>query len=287
MKDFEGPPMKVSGFTIVRNAVKFQYPVVQSIQSILPICDEFIVNVGDCEDGTLELVQSIRSPKIKIIQHVWDMGQGPEVLSRQTNLALKACKGDWAFYLQSDEVIHEADLGRLKMWMQFYLDKPQVDALRFWWFHFYGSSWRYRIDLGWYQKQERIIRNNGQVESYGDAFGFRRADGQALRTRLTFCPLYHYGWVNSLEAMDKRCANAAAIGYIDSRKRHAFTEGYGNLDRFPAYWGSHPAVMRELVDNHPLSREDFDFIRRKYWYNPALWLRLRFKTSRRVRERID
>src|ERR1700690_1321308 len=226
--------MKISGFTIVRNAVKFNYPVVASIRSMLPICDEFIVNVGDSQDGTLELIRSIDSPKIRIIQSQWDMSLGSEVLSQQTNLALKECKGDWAFYLQSDEVIHEADLSKLKWWMQFYLDKRDFDALRFWWFHFYGSFWRYRIDFGWYQKQDRIIRNNGQIESYGDAFGFRRIDGKPLRTRPTYCHLYHYGWVNSNEGMQKRCDNAAEIGFMDKSKNISFTGGDGDLNRFPA-----------------------------------------------------
>ena len=98
--------MKVSGFTIARNAVKFNYPILESIRSILPICDEFIVNVGDSEDNTLDLIRSIDSDKIRIIQSVWDLSQKSEVLSRQTNLAIRACTGDCAFYLQSDEVIH-------------------------------------------------------------------------------------------------------------------------------------------------------------------------------------
>src|SRR5665213_914838 len=106
--------MKISGFTIVRNAVKFNYPVVESICSILPICDEFIVNVGDSDDGTLEMIKSIASPKIKIIETKWDMSQGPTVLSEQTNIALKHCSGQWAFYLQTDEVIHERDLPNIK-----------------------------------------------------------------------------------------------------------------------------------------------------------------------------
>jgi hypothetical protein len=278
--------MKVSGFTIVRNAVKFNYPVLASIRSILPICDEFIVNVGDSEDGTLELIRSIDSPKVRIIQNQWDMGQGSEVLSRQTNLALKECKGDWAFYLQSDEVIHEGDLGIIKWWMHYYLDKKDVDALRFWWFHFYGSFWRYRIDFGWYQKQDRIIRNNGQIESYGDAFGFRRIDGKPLSTRLTFCYLFHYGWVNSNTAMQMRCDNASAIGFMDKNKVNLFDGGYGALDRFPSYWGTHPAVMKDLVLQHQLSREDFKSIRRQFWWNPLYWLRLRYKTWQRDRKRI-
>ena len=119
--------MKVSGFTIVRNGVKLQYPMIQSIGSILPICDEFIVNVGDSDDGTLDMVKSITSPKIRIIQTKWDMSQGPTVLSEQTNIALKHCKGDWAFYLQTDEIIHEADLPKIKRCMGQYLNQPQVD----------------------------------------------------------------------------------------------------------------------------------------------------------------
>lgn len=279
--------MMVSGFTIVRNAVKFNYPVVASIRSILPICDEFIVNVGDSQDGTLELIRSINSPKIRIIQNQWDMGHGSQVLSQQTNLALKECRGDWAFYLQSDEVIHEADLIKLKLWMRYYLNKRDVDALRFWWFHFYGSYWRYRIDFGWYQKQDRIIRNNKQIESHGDAFGFRRIDGKPLSTRLTFCYLYHYGWVNSNIEMQMRCDNASAIGFMDKNKNNVFDGGYGVLNRFPSYWGTHPAVMKDLVQQHQLSREDFGNIRRKLWWNPLFWLRLRYKTWQRGKERIN
>ena len=279
--------MKISGFTIVRNAVKFSYPVVASIRSILPLCDEFIVNVGDSEDDTLALIRSIDSPKVRIIQNQWDMEQGEEVLSQQTNLALKECSGDWAFYLQSDEVIHEADLSRLRFWMRYYLDKKDVDALRFWWFHFYGSFWRYRVDFGWYQKQDRIIRNNKQIESFGDAFGFRRIDGKPLRTRLAFCYLYHYGWVNSNEAMRKRFDNASAIGFMDTNKNNSVTAGYGDLNRFPSYLGSHPAVMQEKVQEHQLSREDFNNIRRALWWNPLFWLRVRYKTGRRVKERMN
>jgi hypothetical protein len=278
--------MKISGFTIVRNAVKFNYPVVPAIRSILPICDEFIVNVGDSQDGTLDLIRSIDSPKIRIIQSQWDMGQGSQVLSQQTNLALKECKGDWAFYLQSDEVIHEADLNKLKSWMRYYLNQKNVDALRFKWFHFFGSFWRYRIDFGWYQKQDRIIRNNREIESYGDAFGFRRIDGKPLRTRWSRCYLYHYGWVNSNEAMQKRCDNAQEIGFMDKSKNNSFTGGYGDLNRFPVYLGTHPAVMNGLIQNHHLSQEDFQTIRRQLWWNPCLWLRLRYKTGRRVKERI-
>ncbi len=279
--------MKISGFTIVRNAVKFHYPIRAAIISILPLCDEFIVNVGDSDDGTLELIRSIQSPKIRIIETVWDMGQGPTVLSQQTNIALQECRGDWAFYLQSDEVIHEADLPHLKKCMESSLKDPSVDALRFKWLHFYGSFWRYRIDAGWYQKQDRIIRNNGTVESFGDAFAFRRKDGQPLHSRVTGTLLYHYGWVNTVEDMQGRCANAAAIGYQDDSKSSVLGhQGYGDLNRFPIYFGTHPAVMAEAVNAHALSRQDWNNITRRHWWNPLKIFRTRYKTGFRVKKSI-
>ena len=170
--------MLVSGFTIVRNVKRYHYPVLESIRSILPVCDEFVVNVGDSDDGTLDLIRSLGDPKIRIIETQWNMAQGKTVLSEQTNAALAECQGEWAFYLQSDEVIHEADLPRLRKLMEAQRTNQDVDALRFKWMHFYGSYYRYRIDYGWFQKQDRIIRNNGQVESFGDAYAFQRKDAR-------------------------------------------------------------------------------------------------------------
>jgi len=280
--------MKISGFTIARNVIKFNYPIVESIQSVLPVCDEFIVNVGDSEDDTLNLMKSIQGDKIRIVQNVWDFSQGTEVLSAQTNLALKECTGDWAFYLQSDEVIHENDLGKLKHIMQKYFYHEDVDALRFRWLHFYGSYFRYRIDRGWYQKQDRIIRNNGEVESFGDAFGFRRKDGRPLRRKNTNCFLYHYGWVHSEETMTERRVNAENIGFTvlkDSERQGQYD--YGDLNRFPAYFGKHPAVLKERIDQHSLSLEDLKEIHKKYWWQPLKWFKVRYKTGRRVKSRIE
>ncbi|MBI4310133.1 MAG: glycosyltransferase family 2 protein [Candidatus Omnitrophica bacterium] len=276
--------MKISGFTIVRNAIKYNYPVVESITSILPVCDEFIVNAGDSEDGTLDLLRSIKNPKLRIIETIWDMSKGPSVLSEQTNIALGYCTGDWAFYLQTDEVIHEADLPRLKGCMQKFLNDPGVDALRFKWLHFYGSFWRYRIDAGWYQKQDRIIRNNGDIESFGDAFGFRRKDGRPLRSCQTGCLLYHYGWVNSTEDLARRSENAARIGYGDRNKS---STGYGDLHRFPVYFGTHPSVISARLGAHALSRKDRREIDQRFWWHPLRLLRLRYKTGRRVKQKME
>ena len=279
--------MKISGFTIVRNIIKFNYPAIESIRSILPICDEFIINVGDSEDDTLKLVKSIADKKIRIIQNKWDISLGSQVLSFQTNLALKECRGDWAFYLQSDEVIHEADLDRLYRLMKKHLHNKRIDALRFKWLHFYGSYYRYRIDRGWYQKQDRIIRNNGEIESFSDAYAFRRKDGRPLRRENTGCLLYHYGWVHSEEMMRKRRINAGKIGFLppgeNASEARRFFDGLG---RFPVYFGTHPVVMKKRIANHPMSKQDKAVITRKYWWHPARIFNLRYKTGRRIKENL-
>ncbi|MEN9964573.1 MAG: hypothetical protein RL582_1668, partial [Bacteroidota bacterium] len=65
--------MKVTGVTIIRNAVSSDYPVVESITSVLPVVDEFIVLIGDSADETEALIRSIPSDKIRIEHSVWDM----------------------------------------------------------------------------------------------------------------------------------------------------------------------------------------------------------------------
>jgi len=280
--------MKISGCTIVRNAIKLQYPVIESISSILPICDEFIVVVGDSDDGTLALIKSIASPKIKIVETTWDFTNKEKVLSVQTNIAISHCTGDWVFYLQTDEVVHEQDLPKLKACMENSLNDLTIDALRFKWFHFFGSHYRYRIDLGWYQKQDRIIRNNKTIESYDDAFSFRRLDGKDLRTKNTGCFIYHYGWVFTPEAMAKRRINSGEI-WGDDRDKEKKTGRYefGDLNVFPVYFGKHPMTMRDLIAKHALSQEDWQRIIVKFWWNPLLWIRLRYKTGCRIKHRIE
>ncbi len=279
--------MKISGFTIVRNAQKFNYPVLESIRSLLPICDEFIVNVGDSEDNTLGLVKSLNSPKIKILETKW--AKMPDVLSYQTNLALNECKGDWAFYLQSDEVIHEHDLPGLKRLMKENLDNSAVDVFRLRWLHFYGSYYRYRIDYGWFQKQDRIVRNNGNIESCVDAWKFRRKDGKPIQQKHTRCLLYHYGWVQSGVVMAQRLFNADQIYQAPATKPEFRSEvhRYGDLRQFHPYFGTHPSTMRKLVESHEISIQDKKDINKEYWWHLGRWLRIRYKTGRRLNYRIE
>src|ERR1700749_1875483 len=165
--------MKVSGFSFIKNALKFDYPIIEAITSILPICDEFIIAVGRSDDDTLNYIRSISSPKIKIIDTVWDntLREGGRVLADETNKAFRAISADsdWAFYIQGDEVIHEKYLENIQNAMTRYKDDKQVDGLVFDHLNFYGSYDYIADSRHWQKKEIRVIRNDRNIYSFKDA----------------------------------------------------------------------------------------------------------------------
>ena len=248
--------MKVSGFTFVRNAVKYDYPVVESIRSILPVVDEFIVNVGRCHDGTLELIRSIGDPKIKIVESVWDetLRKDGLIYAQQTNIALSHCTGDWAFYIQADEVVHEDDLPIIQSAMRCHLGNLEVKGLLFRYLHFIADYWS--TNPWFYHKAVRIIRNNGEVESCGDAVGFHlKATQQYLQSgpKEWIVPsngrVFHYGWVKDPKTMLAKVKEQIAVyhGTTPPPKQAALyqqhTFHYDDYAVLKEFTGSHPAVM--------------------------------------------
>ena len=253
--------MKVSGFTFVRNGVKYDFPVVEAIRSILPIVDEFIVNVGKSEDNTLGLIRSIGDPKVRIIENVWDEAKQKDgvIFREQTDFALDECRGDRAFYLQADEVVHEEELPRIRAIMEENLDRPKIVGLQFPYLHFYGD---YRtLNPCFYHKEIRVIRNNGKVRSIGDAVGFYCTDdpavknlksGPSVRFVKTGCHIYHYGWVKNPRTMlEKIIFQASRYHGVDSEIVKALAGQkefqFGNFNIMKDFRGTHPAVMRERI----------------------------------------
>ncbi len=239
--------MKLSGFTVVRNAVKYYYPIKESILSILPIVGEFIVALGDGDDDTEEVIRSINSPKIKIFKRVWDKRyfKGGEILRRETNFALSKCSGDWCIYLQADEVIHENDLEKIVHFCKKYLHDKRVEGFLLNYYHFWGDYWHYLPFHGWYQHEIRIVRNHIGVESYKDAQSFR-IKGRKLRVVHIPVYVYHYGWVRPPEVMASKGMeqNRLHTGYIHEEFEPF---DYGPLGKIPEFKGSHPKVMEERI----------------------------------------
>src|SRR5882672_1946359 len=157
--------VKVSGFTFLRNVQKLGYPFVASIRSILPIVDEFVVALGPSDDQTETLLREIADPKIRIIPTQWNEGIRSDysvkgfVYGQQKSIALFNCTGDWAFYLEADEVVHENDLPKIRAAMEKYLNDERVEALAFDYLHFYGNANTYAWSPRWYRTAPRILRN--------------------------------------------------------------------------------------------------------------------------------
>jgi hypothetical protein len=270
--------MKVSGFTFIRNAVRYDFPVVEAITSTLPVVDEFIVNVGKSDDGTLELIRSIPSDKVRIVESVWDESLKKDglIYSQQTNIALAHCTGDWALYVQGDEVIHEQDLPALARSMRANLDNRSVRGLLFRYLHFMGDYWS--LNPWFYHRAVRVIRNDGEVESCGDAVGFHL---KATRQYLQSGPkewladsgarMFHYGWVKEPKTMLAKKREQVTV-YTDrlspEDQRQIASEDwiFEEYDILKNFTGTHPAVMQERVGRFPKLKPGCN-----RWLEPAFY----------------
>lgn len=246
--------MKVTGFTFIRNAIKFDYPIVEAITSILPVCDEFIVAVGNSEDETRQLIAQIGSPKIRIIDTIWDdtLRKGGHVLAVETNKAFDAISDDtdWAFYIQGDEAVHEKYLPEIRKSMEQWKDNPEIEGLLFNYLHFYGSYDFIGDSRRWYRKEVRIIRNNKKIRSYRDAQGFR-LDGRKLKVKCVDACIYHYGWVKPPEKQQLRLHNFHRYWNNQEADNENMMINkpfdYSQTDSVAWFKDTHPQVLRERI----------------------------------------
>ena len=241
--------MKVSGFTFLRNGSLLGYPYVESIRSALPLCDEFVVAVGESEDDTLERLRAMNEPKLRLIETRWNerMQDRGYVYAQQKMIAQFNCGGDWAFYLEGDEVLHERDLDSVRGAMQHHLGDARVEALVFDYHHFYGSPDWVAVGPGWYRRAPRIIRNT--IRNYSpDGLFFvvmdRNKRGRYPRAALAGATLYHYGHVRSIAAMREKNARVGKYWKHD----HLLFQGYSIDPRQLApFRGEHPAAARDWL----------------------------------------
>ena len=254
--------MTISGFTILRNGGKLFYPVAESIRSILPLVDEFVIALGegDDDDNTLEIIASIGSPKIRIVNTKWDIVAYPDgtEYAHQTDIARTECKGDWLFYLQSDEVVHERDHDVIRDACTQYLNDPNVEGFLFHYYHFWGDYAHYLPFHGWYEREIRIVRNDPNIHSFGDAQSFRvikNFDGKSYRKKegtrklnvvLLPARIYHYGWVRPPHVMDRK-GKLMQMYFRGGEAKQETAFDYGPMKRIPTFIATHPAVMKERI----------------------------------------
>jgi len=246
--------MKVSGFTFLRNGQRLGYPFVASIRSLLPLVDEFVIALGPCDDDTEKMVRAIDDPKIRIIPTQWnermrgDYSVGGFVYGQQKSIALFNCTGDWAFYLEADEVLHENDLPKIRAAMAKHLNDERVEALAFDYLHFYGNKNTIAWSPGWYRSEVRIIRNTIPVWS-SEALFFNVVDGHKKsrypRAALTGATIFHYGWVRSEAQMDMKSATVQK--YWNDSKPKPMDYSQIDLAVLKLFTGTHPKVVQDWL----------------------------------------
>ncbi len=252
--------MKISGFTFVRNATKYYFPIKESILSILPIVDEFVIALGECDpdDRTEADILSINSDKIRIYKRKWDedLFKMGAIYSHETNFALSQCTGDWCFYIQADEVVHEKYHSIIKNACFKYHSNQKVDGFLFHYRHFWGD-YNHIVDgfHGWYSKEIRIIRNNSSIQSVGDAQSFRKTNGEKLSVIDIPAYIYHYGWVRPPRLMRGKKKEQESQYWGKDAAEAMFNEkplefDYGALGRIPVFKETHPALMNDWIANH-------------------------------------
>ena len=243
--------MKVSAFTFIKNGQILGYPFVQSIMSILSIVDEFVINVGYSEDNTLSIIESIESPKIRIIQSNWNesMTDRGYVYGQQKMIAQFNCIGDWAFYIEGDEIYHEEDLKKITESMQTYLKNDNVEALVFDFYHFYGNSISVLDSPGWYRSEARIIKNT--VRSYAPDGLFwlileSNKKGRYPKSKHTGVTCYHYGWVRSEDQMNLKSRKVQKY-WGNQYERINYSQMDGSIIK--KFEGTHPKIIRDWIND--------------------------------------
>lgn len=274
--------MKVVGFSFIKNAVILDYPIVEAIESILPLCQEFVIMVGNSEDSTTKLIENLarKSDKIRIYHSTWDdsLREGGRVLAVETDKALKQLlendkDTDWAFYIQGDEVIHEKYLPTIKEAMKKYKDDPKVDGLLLNYLHFYGSYDYVGDSRKWYRREIRVIKAREDIFAFRDAQGFRKKPNQKLKVKHIDAFVYHYGWVRPPQ---KQLAKQKYFNkfwksneWVEDKFGDLETFDYSGIDSLRKFEGTHPKVVEERIKKmnwtfeHDISKKN---------YTPRVWL---------------
>lgn len=240
----------LSGFTLVRNAVKLDFPIVPAIKSVLEVCDEVVVNVGKSEDETRDLVASVKDPRVRILDTEWDFTKKNIMLSIETQRAMEACRGTWGIYIQADEVLHERGAHLLKERVAEWDGDQRVEGLLVKYLHFYGGFDQIATSRRWYRREVRCIRLGKDIRPYQGAQGFRVGPAyRKIQARVTDAEMFHYGWARPARAIKEKLEISKTI-YPWGGNRFDKEQARGFLEWIPLlkpFTGTHPAAAREWI----------------------------------------
>lgn len=256
----------VSGFTFIKNGLTLGYPIKESIESIEPLCDEIIINVGfdneelKGDDGTYDYLRShFPHKKFIFLKSFWDPNLQKQglVLSQQTNIALEKCSGKFCQYIQGDEVIHENDLNSIHNSIIEMERNESIEGLVYNYIHFYGNVDVFKYTRSIYRREVRTIRNNIGLVSHLDAQGFRHKNGDKLKAIKIPATIYHYGWARKDKIMAQKIVEMDKLYHGDQGAGADPNYQYKKEWGLKKFTGTHPAIMSEWIKQH---KNDIDVL---------------------------
>ena len=153
----------ISGFMIVKDALKQGYPFVEAVASSLSICDEFLISDGYSTDGTFEIVQKMAklNKKIKVFRQEWPAARRYTILGEVTNAIRRKCKYEYMLSIQANEIIHEDSVDFIRELPQMC---PKVNTFSFPFWHFF-NKYKFYEDF-----RLRFSKNRPGIVATGDAW---------------------------------------------------------------------------------------------------------------------
>lgn len=263
--------MTISGYTYVRNGLAMGYPFIQSILSVIDIVDDFVVVLGDSTDGSREAIDALKSPKIRVLDTVWDMQlkTGGKLFAQQSNLGLAEMKGDWVIHIQADEVLHESDAPKLLEYINKYHSNPRVEGLLFPFLNFRGDYHHIHTGRKAHRFEIRAFRNNPLIRAYRDSQGFRKFSseeayrqnekGNKLRVVKIDVPVFHYNFVRSPKQMKEKTIFFQKFFHegeeLEKKIKSLQEFDYNQVDKLERFNGDHPKSMASII-----AHKDWDFV---------------------------
>ena len=153
----------ISGFMIIKDALKQGYPFVEAIASALPVCDEFLISDGYSTDGTYETIEKIAqlNRKVKIYRQKWPVAKSASFLADVTNDVRKKCQSEYIFYVQANEIVHEESFAFIEALPEM---RPDVNTFSFPYMQFLGIE---KFTEGF---RLRFSKNLPEIEAVSDAW---------------------------------------------------------------------------------------------------------------------
>ncbi|MBT3585451.1 MAG: hypothetical protein HN509_11140 [Halobacteriovoraceae bacterium] len=268
---------KISGFTFIKNGLSLGYPIAESVQSIEPLCDQIVINVGfdnpelTGDDGTWEyLNDTFQGSKYLFLKSFWD----PELTSRglilsdQTNIALQKCTGDFCQYIQGDEVIHQDDLAHIEDSLKVMVDDQNIHGLLFNYLHFYGNVDIIKHTRSSYRREVRLIRNGLGIKSWLDAQGFRHSNNTKINCIQGKPRIFHYGWARQQQVMTQKVKSFDKLYHGNQYDSEDFS--YQKIWGLKKFHDSHPQVMQAWIEKNQNQLDVLNLPLRFEWRNFGL-----------------